>query len=328
MKFYIASSVANKEQVRDLFRSLEDAGHSVTVDWTETDFVPVHMRDSNEDHIRAIAKRDFDGVLGCDAFVLLSEPAEGRSMYAELGMAIAHYAATGQPLVFVLGKENDQSVFHYHPAVRRVNSIDEILGTRAEESSGTLRRLVHEGRLEEYRALRAEMLEIIKDRIWGQATYAVFCAGVLSLTGSGYRAVSLNLVIGLAIPFLFHTIFREHARIRMGNYMRVFLEPKIPGMFWEEYLVMWRSKFGKQKSEGWLTPRDRLKHTFALSGMYLVASIFCWALLIGFTDQLAPKVIGSILLSVVLFSYLNFYGLYDKGEKERMELMKLDGRRN
>jgi len=201
------------------------------------------------------------------------------------------------------------------------------LGVPLGQDEDTFKRLSHEGRLEEYRALRSEMLQLIQDRLWGQATFAVLCAGILALTATGYRVESLILVIGLSISFLLHTMNRERARIRMGNYIRVFLEPKIPGMFWEEYLVMWRSKFGKKKRQGWLTPKDRLKHTFALSGLYLFLAVYCWFLLIYTTDHLAPRVVGSVFVIVLLLLYRALYNSYDEGERELENLMKLEGRR-
>ena len=327
MRFYVASCITNKDQVRDLFHSLEQAGHSVTVDWTETDTVPERDRNNEVDHIRAIAKRDFDGILNCDGFILLSDPSEGRSMYVELGLAIALHASTGKPSVFVLGEANDQSVFYYHPAVRRVASVEEILAVPLGEDEDTLRRLTREGRLEEYRALRSEMIQIIQDRLWGQATFAVLCAGIFVLTGTSYRVESFILVIGLAISFLLHTMNRERARIRMGNYMRVFLEPKIQGMFWEEYLVMWRSKFGRQKRQGWLAPTDRLKHTIGLSGLYLFLGSYCWFLLVFTTLKPIPLVVGGLLWLLLLFLYVIFFNSYDEGQKELEDLMKLEGKR-
>jgi len=140
-------------------------------------------------------------------------------MYVELGLAIAMHEAIGKPSVFVVGPDNDESVFYFHPAVQRVHSLVEALEQPMRTKLGEPLPRTHEGRLEEYKALRSEMLEIIKDRIWGQATYAVLVAGVLALTATAYKVHGLIFIIALAVPFLFHTIQREHARIRMGNYL-------------------------------------------------------------------------------------------------------------
>jgi len=323
MQFYVASSIKIKANVQVVFLALEGKGHEVTTNGTLTDDIPEGERRPKRDYIRTIAKRDFEGIRECDAFVLLSEPSEGRSMYVELGLAIAIHETTGKPSVFVVGAHNNESVFYFHPAVQSVGSLDEVLARTIQGKVGETPSRTHEGRLEEYKALRGEMREIIKDRIWGQATYAVLAAGLLALTGSAYRVASLIFMIGLAVPFLFHTIFREHARIRMGNYLRVVVEPRIPGMYWEEYLGLWRGKFGKQERQGWLNAVDRAKHIFALSGLYLLTSVFCWFLLLDTTKDLVPLLIGSSFLIALLLTYRTFFKLYDKGGEEYEELLRL-----
>lgn len=326
LRFYVASSIKNKEKVQEVFDFLSNRGHQVTTDWTLTDDIPEEERDTQRDYIRTLAKRDFEGIRESDVFVMLSEPSEGRSMYVELGVALASHDAIGRPALFVLGSRNNQSVFYFLSPVQRVTTMDELITKCAGIKPAEPSPLAHAGRLEEYKALRAEMLEIIKDRIWGQATYAVLSAGLLALTGSAYKVASLIFMIGLAIPFLFHTMFREHARIRMGNYLRVVVEPRIPGMYWEEYLGLWRGRFGKQERQGWLNAVDRAKHIFSLSGLYLLTSFFCWFLLLNTTSDLVPTMIGSVLLIALLVTYRLFWKLYDRGAEEYEELLRVSPR--
>lgn len=323
MKFYVASSIKNKDKVQDVLGALKTKGHEVTTDWTLTDDISEDERGLKRDYMRSIAKRDFEAIRECDVFVLLSKPSEGRSMYVELGLAIAMHGATGKPSVFVVGPDNNESVFYFHPAVQCVGILDEALERAMQTKVGETLSRSHEGRLEEYKALRSEMLEIVKGRIWGQATYAVLAAGLLTLTATAYKVHSLIFIIALALPFLFHTIQREHARIRMGNYLRVVLEPKIPGMYWEQYLGLWRGRFGRQETQGWLNIPDRAKHIFGFSGLYLLTSFFCWVLLLDTTKNLGPCLIGSCFLIALMVTYLAFFKLYDKGDEEYKELLRL-----
>ena len=323
MKFYVASSIKNKDSVQDVFDDLKAKGHEVTTDWTLTDDIPEEERSCKRDYLRSIAKRDFEGIRECDIFVLLSKPSEGRSMYVELGLALAMHETIGKPSVFVVGRDNNESVFYFHPAVQCVGSLDKVLVKAIQTKNDETPSRSHEGRIEEYKALRSEMLEIIKDRIWGQATYAVLAAGLLALTAKAYKVESLIFTIALALPFLFHTIQREHARIRMGNYLRTVLEPRIPGMYWEEYLGLWRGKFGRKERQGWLNMVDRAKHIFGFSGLYLLTSFFCWFLLLDATMDLIPRLIGSGFLIALVVTYYAFFKLYDKGEKEHEELLRL-----
>lgn len=111
MKFYVASSIKNKDVTQKLLGTLRDAQHEVTVDWTREDNIPVHERDAKLEEVREISTRDFEGILDCDVFVLLSDPAEGRSMYVEFGIALASNAKSGRPLVFVLGEQETKVFF-------------------------------------------------------------------------------------------------------------------------------------------------------------------------------------------------------------------------
>jgi len=323
MKFYVASSIANKAEVQDVFSALKTKGHEVTTDWTLTDEIPEDVRGLKRDYTRSIAKRDFEGIRECDVFVLLSKPSEGRSMYVELGLAIAMYEARGKPLVFVVGPDNNESVFYLHPAVQRVGTLEEILERAMDTTVRDTPLRGHEGRLEEYKALRSEMLEIIKGRTWGQATYAALAAGLLGLTRTDYKVPSLIFIIAVALPFLFHTIQREDARIRMGNYLRVVLEPRIPGMYWEEYLGLWRGKFGEKERRGWLNMPDRAKHILGFSGLYLLISFFCWFLLLDATENVVPRLVGSLFLIALVMKFGAFFKLYDKGDEEYEELLRL-----
>jgi hypothetical protein len=171
--------------------------------------------------------------------------------------------------------------------------------------------------------LRAEMLEIIKERVWGQATYAVLSAGMLALMKDSGKVPMLVFTILLGLPFLFHTIQREHARIRMGNYFRVVLEPQIPGMYWEEYLGLWRGRFGRKERKGFLNVIDRVKHMLGFSGLYILISGFCLVYLFISTCEIIPRLLAAVFFLVLLGAYFILFRLYDKGQNEYLELQCL-----
>ncbi len=323
MKFYVASSISNKDRVRSLFAELESKGHDVTTDWTLTDDIVEEQRDLKRDYMRSVVKRDCEAILESDVFILLSTPSEGRSMYVELGIAMTAYQVAQRPLVFVVGPRNNEAAFYFHPSVERAGTIEEVLDRVVQMQVGEPSSRGHEGRLEEYKALRSEMLDIMKDRTWGQATYAALAAGLLALTPPAYKVPGLIFTIALATPFLFHTIQREHARIRMGNYLRVVVEPRIPGMYWEEYLGIWRGGFGKREGQGWLNVLDRAKHILGFAGVYLLIASFCWFLLLSDTIDLVPRIVGSSFLILLLLAYAAFFKLYDRGAEEYEELWRL-----
>ena len=127
MKFYVAAFADEKEKVRRIYQRLRRLGHDITVDWTVRTVLSGKKRDEHPEQVQEIAVRDMKGILESDIFVLLSEPADGRAKYAELGAAIVSCLEGGKPRIYVLGKETNQSVFFYHPAVTRVHRLDDIL---------------------------------------------------------------------------------------------------------------------------------------------------------------------------------------------------------
>ena len=127
MKFYVAAFVEAKERVQSIYRRLEELGHTITVDWTDELGLSGEERDLYPERVQAIAVRDMNGVRDCDVFILLAEPPDGRAKYAELGAAIMSCLVRGQPKIYVLGEETHHSVFFYHPSVKRVRTIDDVM---------------------------------------------------------------------------------------------------------------------------------------------------------------------------------------------------------
>ena len=127
MDFYIASTITNKKTVKYIIDKLLELCHNVTVDWTDDNSISESERECNVEEMKRIAHRDFEGVMSCDVFVLLTDPSDGRSMYVELGIALASQVLRGFPTTYVLGSMSNQSVFYYHDAVRKVQKIEDIL---------------------------------------------------------------------------------------------------------------------------------------------------------------------------------------------------------
>ncbi len=126
MRFYIASTIKNKNQVRLIIIALNKNGHDVTVDWTDSEKIHEDEREENIENMRSLSLRDYDGIHSCDVFAMLSEPSDGRSMYVELGIAIACRELTGNPKIYIIGGKKNQSIFYYHPTVCRVDDINQL----------------------------------------------------------------------------------------------------------------------------------------------------------------------------------------------------------
>lgn len=83
MKFYIASSLKNYQQVRDLSCLLKKAGWEHTYDWTT--LCPV--QETGIEKLKSIGEKEYDGIKQSDVVIILTP--EGRGTHTELGIAIA-----------------------------------------------------------------------------------------------------------------------------------------------------------------------------------------------------------------------------------------------
>lgn len=133
MKFYIASSFANKDKVREAASFLKEAGHVQTYDWT------ANMRACSIAELELYGKLEKKAVLEAD-FIIVLLPA-GKGSHIELGMALGQ----GKP-VYLLSETEElfsfdvTSTFYYLPEVRIVvgelgKSIESIQKSIVQEKS-------------------------------------------------------------------------------------------------------------------------------------------------------------------------------------------------
>ena len=83
MKFYIASSLRNYKQVRELSRLLRNAGWECTYDWTMN--CPLEKIDGET--LKSIGEKECEGVKQSEVVIILTP--QGRGTHTELGMAFA-----------------------------------------------------------------------------------------------------------------------------------------------------------------------------------------------------------------------------------------------
>ncbi|HSH18526.1 MAG TPA: hypothetical protein VK978_04010 [Candidatus Saccharimonadales bacterium] len=133
MKIFVSGQINDIANVRNVQQKLIQAGHNITHDWTRNE-TGDKMLASPEDKLKDPAETgrraelDIDGVINADAYVICTDNQEcGKGMYVELGAALALNRTTGKPKVFLVGKMNHMSVFYFHPAVRRFNTVEEVI---------------------------------------------------------------------------------------------------------------------------------------------------------------------------------------------------------
>ena len=119
MKFYIAGRTKAVPEIQRMTKTLVDLGHTVAHDWTQLD--SDMKRPYPVDKARQIAQADLDGVNNADVFIIIGDES-GTGMYVELGIALAKAAR-----VYAIGTNNDATVFHFLPTVKRFETFEEVL---------------------------------------------------------------------------------------------------------------------------------------------------------------------------------------------------------
>ncbi len=130
---YVAGRYDEREKIRSVMHEVASHGHSITRDWTT--HLPIARYGEDPSLSTQYAKEDLDGVAAAEVFVLMtSELSGGTGIHAELGNAIARHELTGKPHVFVVGPHFSKSMMYFHPSVKRVDDLDEVL----REIAGTI----------------------------------------------------------------------------------------------------------------------------------------------------------------------------------------------
>lgn len=112
--FYIATTLKNAVQARDLKYILEDKGHECTYDWTSH----CSVYHEGEDRVRQVAENEALGVMDADVLIVLLPG--GRGTFFEMGCAIALgmdvFLYNSQPV------NEETCSFEFHPGVMRSDS--------------------------------------------------------------------------------------------------------------------------------------------------------------------------------------------------------------
>ncbi|ANU13292.1 hypothetical protein B481_2707 [Planococcus halocryophilus Or1] len=127
MKFYVASSFKNKEQVQYVSHELTMKGFVHSYDWTKNE------RPSTLEALTEIGTKEKDAVMNSDVVIVLLPG--GKGSHIELGMAIA-----AKKKVFLYSPDNEiddlalTSTFYQLPEVQKViGTIDDLILTVCSE---------------------------------------------------------------------------------------------------------------------------------------------------------------------------------------------------
>ena len=130
-RIYIASKLNLMErEVNSLKTVLEERGYEFIYDWTANPVPKPFEQHQKQAH--AAAEAMAEAVRCCDILILLCAP-NGLGMYIEAGGAMVtgiilkFILKQDHKRIFVVGEENDRSVFYYHDSVTRLPSVPALL---------------------------------------------------------------------------------------------------------------------------------------------------------------------------------------------------------
>lgn len=107
--------------MKEIYRKLREKGHEISYDWTKLNIQrPFSLSDQkySQKIIRAIEDSD--------VFILISDSG-GTDMYGELVAAIKSNELNGMSQPYVIGDYLNNSIFFFHPVVKRRVTIEEVL---------------------------------------------------------------------------------------------------------------------------------------------------------------------------------------------------------
>jgi hypothetical protein len=118
VKVYVAGRSAIRDGVEDAIKKLISAGFEITFDWTK---YPRMVYKDDPELAQKYSLLELEAISVCDAFILISDE-EGRGMYVEMGYALALDKS-----IYVIGKHNTKPIFMYHPAIIKMDKIEEVI---------------------------------------------------------------------------------------------------------------------------------------------------------------------------------------------------------
>ncbi len=123
MKWYFASRTRHREYIEKITDFLKSQNHHIVYEWTKLG--PLKPYNKNIDTSSLIAKEIALALKEVDVFVLIADEA-GTDMFIELGIVIGRWLDNDKTKIYAVGKFNDRSLMHFHPAIKRVDKLIDV----------------------------------------------------------------------------------------------------------------------------------------------------------------------------------------------------------
>src|SRR3989338_6338937 len=86
----------------------------------------------NSNQSSLVAKEISVALKDVDIFVLITDEA-GTDMFIELGIVIGRWLDNNKTKIYAVGKFNDRSLMHFHPAIKRVDKLSNVFSIECPE---------------------------------------------------------------------------------------------------------------------------------------------------------------------------------------------------
>ncbi len=123
MRWYFASRTKHRKLIEDIVALLTSQNHSVVYDWSKINLlIPYH---DHSEKSSLVADEIGIALKNVDVFVLITDEA-GTDMFVELGIMIGRWMNEPTKKIYAVGKFNNRSLMHFHPAIKRVNKLSDV----------------------------------------------------------------------------------------------------------------------------------------------------------------------------------------------------------
>tara|TARA_Y100000310_G_scaffold341308_3_gene440062 strand:- start:1058 stop:1498 length:441 start_codon:yes stop_codon:yes gene_type:complete len=130
MKWYFASRMRHKESIEKIINFLKSQDQQVVYEWSKLGSLKPYNENSNKSSL--VAKEIGDALKNVDIFILVADEA-GTDMFIELGIVIGRWLDNNKTKIYAVGKFNDRSLMHFHPAIKQVDKLSDVFSIECPE---------------------------------------------------------------------------------------------------------------------------------------------------------------------------------------------------
>jgi len=130
MKWYFASRMRHREFIDKVVNFLKSKNHSVVYDWSKLGSLKPYPKNSDKSSL--VAKEIGDALRDVDIFVLIADES-GTDMFIELGIVMGKWMDNKKIRIYAVGKFNDRSLMHFHPAIKRLDKLSDVFSIECPE---------------------------------------------------------------------------------------------------------------------------------------------------------------------------------------------------